>query len=115
MLNVLYKVQVFLGAYKKPKSTDPHILVTSEYPGQGEVFIQHNFDTYTFMYDLAIVMTNTPVPSFSNSIRPICLPDYTQFIPDDSDVIVSGFGVMEYNNVGSTPTYNVILKICTLE
>ena len=100
-----YKVQVFLGAYKRPKVTDPHILVTTESPPRGELFIQHNFDTYTFMYDIAIVMTNQPVSQFSKSVRPICLPDYTQFIPDYADVIVSGFGQMEYNNVNSVPTY----------
>ena len=37
-----YKVQVFLGAFKRPKPTDKHILVTTEYPPKGEIFIQHN-------------------------------------------------------------------------
>ncbi|XP_043557536.1 transmembrane protease serine 2-like isoform X2 [Chiloscyllium plagiosum] len=78
-------------------------------PRSVQKFITHEkFNKANKDYDIALLRLKTPF-TFSDSIRPVCLPNYGQTFPSGSNCVISGWGdLLEGGTPAATLHWTVV-------
>ncbi|KAG8454318.1 hypothetical protein GDO86_000820 [Hymenochirus boettgeri] len=58
-----------------------------------KIIIYENYTSMTHINDIALLELSTPV-NFTNTIRPVCLPDSSDIFPDDKSCYITGWGAL---------------------
>ncbi|XP_053559239.1 transmembrane protease serine 11C-like isoform X2 [Bombina bombina] len=71
--------------------------------------IYENYTSETHSNDIAVIKLSTPV-NFTRYIRPICLPEKSDFFPDNTTCYITGWGALKEG--GKSPTLQqAVVKI----
>uniref|UniRef100_A0A8C1PZ67 Suppression of tumorigenicity 14a n=1 Tax=Cyprinus carpio TaxID=7962 RepID=A0A8C1PZ67_CYPCA len=96
--------EAYLGLHtqkEKPKSTKRLI---------KQIIPHKNYNSYTYDNDIALMELDSPV-TFSETIRPICLPAATDVYPAGETVTISGWGATREGGGGATVLQKANVRI----
>ncbi|KAA0714702.1 Suppressor of tumorigenicity 14 protein -like protein [Triplophysa tibetana] len=75
-----------------------------------QVIAHKSYNSFTFDYDIAVMELESPV-TYSETIRPICLPSATEDFPAGSLVTISGWGAEREGGHGATVLKKASVRI----
>ncbi|XP_062860601.1 ST14 transmembrane serine protease matriptase a [Trichomycterus rosablanca] len=75
-----------------------------------KVIAHPNYNEYTFDYDIALMELDKPV-TFTNTIRPVCLPSSTYVFPMGKSVWITGWGATREGGSGATVLQKAEVRI----
>ncbi|KAI7802091.1 ST14 transmembrane serine protease matriptase a [Triplophysa rosa] len=75
-----------------------------------QVIAHPSYNPYTYDYDIAVMELESPV-TYSDTIRPICLPSAADVFPAGSTVTVSGWGAIREGGTGANVLQKVSVRV----
>lgn len=79
--------KAFLGLHDQSKRSASGV----QERGLKRIISHPSFNDFTFDYDIALLELERPV-EYSNTVRPICLPDTSHDFPTGKAIWVTGWG-----------------------